>query len=61
MLEDTLPWQAGEAQAAQALLLEMQTLGAAAHAQRFVRYPDDGRVMLIFSIEEDTRSIQRQY
>ena len=61
LLADDLPWQSGEQEAASALLLEMQTLGAIAQVQRFVRYPDDRRVMLVFVIDEETRSIQQQY
>lgn len=61
LLADDLPWQNGEQDAANALLLEMQTLSIDANVQRFVRYPDDRRVMLVFVIDEDTRSIQQQY
>lgn len=61
LLADNLPWQSGEAAAANALLLEMQLLGAGASVQRFVRYPDDRRVMLVFRMDEDSRSIQQQY
>ena len=58
---DDLPWQAGEVDAAKALLLEMIVISADAKVQRFVRYPDDRRVMLVFAVDEETRSIQQQY
>ena len=61
LLADDLPWQTGEEAAANTLLLEMQTLVADAKVQHFVRYPDDRRVMLVFAVDEDTRSIQQQY
>ncbi len=61
LLADNLPWQNGEEAAANALLLEMQALGAGAQVQRFVRYPDDRRVMLVFGVIDETRSIQQQY
>ena len=61
LLADDLPWQSGELDAAKALLLEMMGISADANVQRFVRYPDDRRVMLVFAIDEETRSIQQQY
>ncbi|NJK43630.1 MAG: hypothetical protein HC933_04565 [Pleurocapsa sp. SU_196_0] len=57
-----LPWQPGEAEMARALLAEMQALGSdRARVSRFVRYPDDKRVMLVYTDNEESRSIQRQY
>ena len=53
--------QVGFATTAKALLLEMTGISADAKVQRFVRYPDDRRVMLVFSVDEETRSIQQQY
>ena len=58
---DDLPWQTGEVDAAKALLLEMTEISPSAKVQRFVRYPDDRRVMLVFTVDEETRSIQQQY
>lgn len=58
---DDLPWQSGEVDAAKALMLEMVEISPSAKVQRFVRYPDDHRVMLVFTVDEETRSIQQQY
>jgi hypothetical protein len=57
-----LPWQPGEAEMARELLAEMRDLGSdTARVSRFVRYPDDKRVMLVYTDNEESRSIQRQY
>lgn len=58
---DDLPWQSGEVDAAIALLAEMQQISSDAHVQRFVRYADDRRLMLVFAVDEETRSIQQKY
>jgi hypothetical protein len=58
---DDLPWQPGEADAAREMLREMRELSEQARALRFVRYPDDKRIMLVFTDTEESQSMQRQY
>jgi hypothetical protein len=61
LLAEDLPWQPGEREAASALLAEMREISAESRVERFVRYPDDRRVMLVFHVGEERRSIQQQY
>jgi hypothetical protein len=58
---DDLPWQPGEAEAAREMLQEMRELSDQARVLRFVRYPDDKRIMLVFTDTEESQSMQRQY
>ncbi len=58
---DNLPWQLGEREAARALLQEMLEQWPNARVLRFVRYPDDRRLMLVFSAGEDPESLQEKY
>jgi hypothetical protein len=61
LMAENLPWQPGEQEAASALMNEMAEISAEAVVQRFVRYPDDRRIMLVFTVDEERRSIQQQY
>jgi hypothetical protein len=58
---DNLPWQLGERDAARALLEEMHQQWPDARVLRFVRYPDDRRLMLVFTDGEEPQSLQQQY
>jgi hypothetical protein len=61
LLDENLAWQPGEEAAARKLLAEMLAVDASAKVARFVRYPDDKRIMLVFNAAEESQSVQMQY
>ncbi len=61
LLEEDHPLQAGEIDAAREMLLEMKDLYPNARVLRFVRYPLEKRVVLLFTDGSDTLSLQRLY
>jgi hypothetical protein len=61
LLEEDHPMQAGEIDAAREMLLEMKDLYPNARVLRFVRYPLEKRIVLLFTDGSDTLSLQRSY
>lgn len=61
LLEEDHALQAGEIDAAREMLLEMKTLNPNAKVLRFVRYPLEKRIVLLFTDGSDTLSLQRSY
>jgi hypothetical protein len=61
LLEEDHALQAGEVAAAREMLLEMKTLNPNARVLRFVRYPLEKRIVLLFTDGSDTLSLQRLY
>jgi hypothetical protein len=61
LLEEDHALQAGEVNAARDMLLEMKNLHPSARVLRFVRYPLEQRIVLLFTDGNDTLSLQRSY
>jgi hypothetical protein len=61
LLEEDHALQAGEIDAAREMLLEMKDLYPNAKVLRFVRYPLEKRIVLLFTDGSDTLSLQRAY
>jgi hypothetical protein len=61
LLEEDHAIQPGEVDAGREMLLEMKTLNPNARVLRFVRYPLEKRIVLLFTDGDDTLSLQRQY
>jgi hypothetical protein len=61
LLEEDHPLQAGEIDATREMLLEMKALYPNARVLRFVRYPLEKRIVLLFTDGSDTLSLQRSY
>jgi hypothetical protein len=61
LLEEDHALQAGEIDAAHEMLLEMKKLHPNAKVLRFVRYPLEKRIVLLFTDGSDTLSLQRLY
>jgi hypothetical protein len=61
LLEEDYPIQTGELEAGREMLLEMKSLNSNARVLRFVRYPLEQRIALLFTDGSDTLSLQRHY
>jgi hypothetical protein len=61
LLEEDHAMQTGETNAAREMLLEMKDLYSNARVLRFVRYPLEKRIVLLFTDGSDTLSLQRLY
>lgn len=61
LLEEDHALQAGEIEAAREMLLESKDLYPNAKVLRFVRYPLEKRIVLLFTDGSDTLSLQRSY
>ncbi len=61
LLEEDHALQTGEIDAAREMLLEMKDLYPNARVLRFVRYPLEKRIVLLFTDGSDTLSLQRSY
>ncbi len=61
LLEEDHPLQTGEVDAAREMLLESKDLYPNAKVLRFVRYPLEKRIVLLFTDGSDTLSLQRSY
>ena len=61
LLEEDHALQDGETDAAREMLLEMKDLYPNARVLRFVRYPLEKRIVLLFTDGSDTLSLQRLY
>lgn len=61
LLEEDHALQPGEVDAGREMLLEMKTLNPNARVLRFVRYPLENRIVLLFTDGDDTLSLMRVY
>ncbi len=61
LLEEDHPLQVGEIDAAREMLLETKDLYPNARVLRFVRYPLEKRIVLLFTDGSDTLSLQRLF
>ncbi len=61
LLEEDHALQPGEVNAAREMLLEMKSLHPSARVLRFVRYPLEQRIVLLFTDGSDTLSLNRLY
>ncbi len=58
---ESLPLTPEETKAAQVLLEELKTDFPKANVLRFVRYPDDRRILLVFTDGDEPQQLQQKY